>query len=489
MEFLRSFVLTGFPWYYLGHTQHYVVTMIQIADLGGAYMVSFVVAMFNALIFEWLYLSATVRACFRLRQPTAQLRFLKMPRWVFWQTAIVTAVLVATALYGTMRLREVEFEEGPRIALLQGNIDQNDRNDAFNDSNGPKDPKEAVKAHMAAVQKITAQYAPLCHYVVEKYPKGVDLMIWPETSFPSEWRETNKGIQPFQEPPHWEETLENVHDQVRQLASYSKISQLLGVNTRVLNKPYGPNVEKPFTQYNSALLVNANGTTGGRYDKIHRIPFGEYVPMREEWPWLAKFTPYEGFDYSITPGNEMKRFDLGKFKFGVLVCYEDTDPFLARQYGAVHPDGPPVDFLVNISNDGWYAGTSEHNEHLAISRFRAIETRKALVRAVNMGISAVIDPNGQVLQPFPIGRDNQAEYWDIGQVRPGMPELPLTGAGYQNWNYFKQKTGVLTAQVPIDTRITLYSLWGDWFAGVCWTLAGIGVLLAFLPWKRLRPAF
>src|SRR5262249_37193101 len=145
-----------------------------------------------------------------------------------------------------------------------------------------------------------------------------------------------------------------------------------------------------------------------------RIPFGEFLPLREELPWLKKFTLYKGAAWEIAPGKELKRFELGKYTFGVLICYEDTDPALARQYGADHADGGPVDFLINISNDGWFAGTSEHNEHLAISRFRAVETRKSVARAVNMGISAVIDPNGRVLQPFLSGTDEDGNrFWEV----------------------------------------------------------------------------
>ena len=92
---------------------------------------------------------------------------------------------------------------------------------------------------------------------------------------------------------------------------------------------------------------------------------------------------------------------LNKYHFGVLICYEDSDPFMARRYLENSNDGPPVDFLVNISNDGWFDGSCEHEEHLAVSRFRAIECRRAMVRAVNMGVSAVIDSNGRVLKPTP----------------------------------------------------------------------------------------
>src|SRR5260370_39296723 len=103
---------------------------------------------------------------------------------------------------------------------------------------------------------------------------------------------------------------------------------------------------------------------------------------------MNKLAPYD-FDYSITPGTVQTRFRLGKHHFGVFICYEDTDPYLARQY--VRQDGgePTADFLVNISNDGWFDGSSEHEQHLAICRFRAVECRRSVARAVNMGISGI----------------------------------------------------------------------------------------------------
>jgi apolipoprotein N-acyltransferase len=251
----------------------------------------------------------------------------------------------------------------------------------------------------------------------------------------------------------------------------------------MLVDPEDPDPARRLKQYNSALLVNADGSTGERYDKIHRIPFGEYIPLREEWPWLARFTPYDGLSYHLSQGKELKRFELGRYKFGVLICYEDTDPALARQYGVPHPDGPPVDFLVNISNDGWYAGTSEHNEHLAIARFRAVETRKSVARAVNMGISAIIDPNGRVLKPW-TKFDNGVRSWDIPAGAINVADLPLG-----EWNQYKQCSGVLTASMPIDHRITLYSLWGDWFANTCWVIVIVGVILALMPARRFRPMY
>ena len=151
-----------------------------------------------------------------------------------------------------------------------------------------------------------------------------------------------------------------------------------------------------FKQYNSALSLPVRRRRQvDRYDKIHRVPFGEYVPLRDWLPFMNHFAPYD-HDYSVRIGENLTRFVLGKYRFGVLICNEDADPVLGRAYGSEDSDGPAVDFLINISNDGWFADTCEHEQHLAICRFRAIECRRAVARSVNTGISAIIDSNGRV---------------------------------------------------------------------------------------------
>ena len=196
---------------------------------------------------------------------------------------------------------------------------------------------------------------------------------------------------------------------------------------------------------------------------MHRVPWGEYVPLKDWLPFMSWFTPYD-FDYGIQQGEKFTRFPLaGKYQFGVLICYEDTDPFLAREYVRPSEDGPAVDFLVNISNDGWFDGSAEHEEHLAVSRFRAIECRRAMVRAVNMGISAVIDGNGRVLKPRPL-LGMATPVWVVpGRDWDRVEELPVS-----QWHQFKKVAGVLKAAVPIDGRFSFYAYAGDWLPIGCW---------------------
>jgi apolipoprotein N-acyltransferase len=242
---------------------------------------------------------------------------------------------------------------------------------------------------------------------------------------------------------------------------------LLGLNTRLLE---GDNTHG--RRYNTALLLEPNGRIDVMYHKKHRVPFGEYVPFVDWLPAMKQLTPYD-FDYAIWPGPEFTRFSLPAegtarpVTFGALICYEDTDPEIARPYGG--SDGkPPADFLINLSNDGWFDGTPEHEEHLAICRFRAVEMRRSVARAVNMGVSALIDGNGRVLAPEPpSGPDNLL--WRL-------PEQPRE-LSPREWARYKKVDGVLMGAIPLDERTSLYARLGDWLPWGCWLLVG-GVLVS-----------
>ncbi len=151
----------------------------------------------------------------------------------------------------------------------------------------------------------------------------------------------------------------------------------------------------------------------------------------------------------------------------MLICNEETDPVLARRLATKVGKDPAVDFLVNISNDGWFDGSSEHAEHLAISRFRAVETRRALARAVNMGISAIIDSNGRVLQPTERPAFGDGKIWAVPESQRNTNGLPE-----EKWRDFTKVHGILAARIPIDDRVSLYALTGDWLPVGCWLILG-----------------
>ncbi len=430
LEYLRAHFLTGFAWYFLGHTQHAYLSVIQIADLAGAYAVTFLVAAVNALLFEVLATQSGFRQFFALpaRIPARGHRPLAL------QALGVLLLLGGTLAYGWWRLGQDDFAVGPRVALIQGNLDQRIRNAAT--------VSEATEAGTTVVQ----HYKALSWRAANEQPKP-DLLVWPETSYPGEWLEVAPELPAARVPPEWQTASRASQELARLVAEEWQTNVLLGLNTERLE------ADGRSHRYNSALLIQPDAQVGGRYDKIHRVPFGEYVPLRDWLPWMDTFAPYD-FDYSIHPGQRLTRFPLGGHHFGIIICYEDTDPALARQYVRREDGAPAVDFLLNISNDGWFNGTSEHEEHLAICRFRAVECRRAVARAVNMGISAVIDSNGRVV------------------ALPGP-----------TWERSKKIAAVLTATIPLDQRSSLYVHWGDWLPVSCWLILAAG-LLGSHAWPR-----
>jgi apolipoprotein N-acyltransferase len=487
LEYFRGWFLTGFSWYLLGHTQHDFLPIIQFADLTGAYGVTFLVAAVNAVLFEALYRWEW----FRVRFAGIDAPPPRPLKTTLIQTGAVAAMVIAAISYGEWRLAQDDFPIGPRIALVQGSVPQQIRNDQVNMSN--------VEA---------AHFIALCDLAAAQKP---DLIVWPETSFPEEWYET-AGDAPARLPEDWNLNIKKCRSQCREAARQWGTKILLGLNSSVFE------ADGHTHRYNSALLIDRDGNALGRYDKIHCIPFGEYVPLRDEFPWMQKFAPYDDYEYSVSPGRAETRFTLGQgtdrpYTFGVVICYEDTDAVRAIPY-AGGDGGAPVDFLLNISNDGWFSGTSEHDEHLAICRFRAIECRRSIARAVNMGISALIDGNGRVVAPRPVAGtewnddrvrkllqsrfggltaperelavslfpdDDKAAMWLASPSR-GAAGLPTT-----RWADYKKVPGVLLADVPIDNRFSLYALWGDWLPWSCWTLIGAGLVLAWVRPKEPRP--
>ncbi len=159
----------------------------------------------------------------------------------------------------------------------------------------------------------------------------------------------------------------------------------------------GASTAEPGTReaFNSALLVDADGRAAGRYDKVRLLAFGEYVPAIEAFPWLRALLPAGAGRFAAGAGPvalPLRAPDGSTWQIGPIICYEDILPGYLRRVGALHPD-----LLVNLTSDGWFGAAAEPWQHLALSVFASIELRVAMVRAVNSGVSAAIDPNGRVI--------------------------------------------------------------------------------------------
>ncbi|MBF0483868.1 MAG: apolipoprotein N-acyltransferase [Candidatus Omnitrophica bacterium] len=227
-----------------------------------------------------------------------------------------------------------------KVAVVQGNV--------------PQDQKWDEKRWPAIMDK----YTNLTKQALVARP---DLLIWPETAFP--------GIL-------WED--EKYFEILKTVASENKIPILVGSVVAENNK-----------YFNSALLLGSDGALAGRYDKIHLVPFGEYVPFREQAPILGSLIPITDF----TSGTKTTILDFNKVRFAVLICFEDTIPELVRQFVDTG-----AQFLVNITNDAWFADTKSPYLHLQSSVFRAVENRRSVVRAANTGISCFISPYGKIIR-------------------------------------------------------------------------------------------
>ncbi len=333
LEFLRSFLLSGFPWASLGYSQISLLPLVQSADLFGVYGISFLLLLGNATLAE------LVRAR-RLGAP--------MP----WWGLVVTLVLVAAnAGYGWLRLQQDldGRERTARVALVQGNIDQ------------------AVKWDPTYQQTTVETYASLSRQVVTE--AKADLIIWPESATPFYFQEQS-----------------DLSLEVAQVAAETGTALLFG-------SPAYEIVNRKPSYLNSAFMLSPQGAVAGRSDKIHLVPFGEYVPLGRFLPFIDKLVVGMG-DFS--PGT-VNPLPLGDQLVGVLVCFEGIFPELARDYVR---EGSQL--LVNITNDAWFGRSSAPAQHLAMTRFRALENRIWVARAANTGISALIAPSGQMTIETPI---------------------------------------------------------------------------------------
>lgn len=457
LEYARAWLLTGFSWYYLGHSQYRWTTLIQISDLVGSYGVTFLVALYNGVIAELIPRGWLQRLKLDLpAQPE------KPPG--YRPLAIATALLCATLGYGYLRkLPADSFPAGPSVALIQGNFTPELKHD-----------RDLILTRFRV-------HNTLMQSSIELQP---DFVVWPETMFPWPMQSAADDVtdeQILDQVPR--EVLKDYGDEAHLLTEpfrtqevqKSLASHAQGVGAALVIGVESIVAEKDRTRiFNSAAFVRPDLGYVGRYDKIHRVIFGEYIPLRDMFPWLHQLTPF-GAGFGIDAGNEIRAFEYGDYSIIPMICFEDTVPQLVRQLASQRDSsGQSCDVLVNLTNDAWFRGSSELDQHLITSAFRCVETRMPLVRAVNGGISAFIDGNGEIRDPAKI----LALKEPLEGLVPELTEVsglrdPSTGA----WR--RQFSGIVFGQVPLDPRESLYVRWGDWFAALCL----IATLFCVLPCK------
>jgi apolipoprotein N-acyltransferase len=326
LEYVRNYCITGFPWNPLALTQYRWPALVQAASLGGIYAVSLLVASSSAALAYALLALAEARSRRRA-----------------WAGAAVCALIPAlVAAGGAVALgRAEESSAFVRAAVVQPNILQDEK---FAGGSAIRQ----LERHIELSRK-TAPSAP--HY-----------LVWPESSVPLAY-----------------ESAVVYRREVAALAKEMSVFVTLGSVT--------------FTEgdaRNSAITVTPEGEPSARYDKMHLVPFGEYVPLRKVLFFVEPLVREVG---NFRPGLERPLGRVGYYPFGAAICYEIIFPELSRasvERGA--------QFLVTITNDAWFGRSSAPYQHFAHAVFRAVETRRPVVRAANTGISGFVDAYGRIRQ-------------------------------------------------------------------------------------------
>ncbi|HIJ67626.1 MAG TPA: apolipoprotein N-acyltransferase [Planctomycetes bacterium] len=404
-EAWQGILLTGFNWRLLAHSQYANLSIIQIADIFGAGGVSFIIAMVNGLA-AGLLTDVFGRKLFR-------------PGNIF-KTVLVFLVLLSTIFYGRWRIGQTEeyTRGGPLAGSVQPNV--------------PSHVKELAEAG----DEILAELLVRSDACIEA---GAKLVAWPETIVLTTLNKDYLGLCP-------EDSTPRVFDKIISGHTKERAYVLLGAHAATIGVRDGEYVV--VDRFNSAYLYGPDGSQGPRrYDKIHLVPFGEYIPFRESMPLIAelvvKLSPYD-YDYHLTHGRDYTIFEMSDgqadYRFGVLICYEDTDPVVTRKMVGV--DGyKRLDWLVNISNDGWYVRfrdgeilpSVELGQRTAISVFRCVENRISILRSVNTGISCLIDSVGRIKDGFLAG---------------DLPVAAMEREGVGGW---------FVDRIWIDDRVTIFS--------------------------------
>lgn len=351
-EWIRGALMGGFPWGLLGYSQYRRLEVVQIAEIGGVYAVSFVVLAVNAAVAGWAVLGWRHAAV---------------------GTGLAGALLGGALAFGAARLAEPTPPGEVAITAVQPSIEQ------------------PLKWDPNYIESTLRIYIDLTRQAVST---GPDLVVWPETASPTVLRRDPQLLGDLQS-----------------LSADAGVPLLVG---SIDVDPSGREVR------NTAFLLTDHGIVN-RYDKIHLVPFGEYVPLAGVIGFVRGWAE---FIAELTPGSRPVVFSGPPAPFGVVICYEGVFPALVRRFvrGGAR-------FLVNMTNDAWFGRTSGPPQHLAMYALRAVEHRTAVVRAANTGVSAFIAPTGRIVRSMDL-----------------------------------YERGILAARVPLRERETLYTRFGDWVA-------------------------
>ena len=389
--------ITSFPWDQLGVSQIDNLLLSRVATVAGAYGISFLIVVVNCLLVGAILLRG----------------------WRARISCLVTGIVLAACLQAGTRWKPAPEPAPATAMLLQPNLNVNGNDnwsgDAFdlNMQHFAALSENKCNPYMAGMPETGAAWQhPDCsaRASVAAARDVANMIVWPES--PAPFRESDPRFQ------HW----------ISALAQDAHAPIIVGDIAFTRDPAQPSNVDI----YNSASFVSQGGAFVGRYDKMHLVPFGEYIPF-QDWLWFAhSLTAQVGM---MTHGAQRKVFSTNGHAYGVFICYESVFAVEVRQFALLG-----ADVLVNVSDDGWYGDTSAPWQHLNMARMRAVENHRWLLRDTNSGVTAAIDPYGRVVQSLP--RHTQSS---------------------------------LEAHFGYENDLTFYTLHGDLFAWLC---AIIAIVLA-----------
>ena len=327
--------LGGFPWLLAGYTQTRFLTVIQIADITGIYGVSFLLICVNTVI-AWFILKTRPLGNIRIDK--------KLSREAFVPLMAATVLIAGVLIYGQISLKRWEKVEAPfQAALLQGNL-------------AVDDPPDVL------YEKFEHGYLRMANSLA---PDTVDLMVLPESAAPKL----------FQRDEEYRRVMENM---ARRFPMGLILSNINVAEWRDGTGAY----------FNSAFFLAGDGSLTGVYDKIHLVPFGEYIPYQKFFFFIETISNEVG---GFSKGGELRIMSLGDLPVNAVICFEAVFPDLVRRFAARGSQ-----LIVNLTNDGWYGISNAPYQHLEISRVRAVENRRYFLRAANTGFTAIIEPTGRI---------------------------------------------------------------------------------------------
>lgn len=395
-EWVRSWIFTGFPWNLLGVSHWQNGYLLPLTRLTGIYGISFIVAAVNVAFFlrlhNWLVHRET-------DSPDEN---------VPWGLAVAAALLLVPALvHGLYRLPAAPSAT-LRIAAVQGNIPQ-------------------IRVYKEGQLEMALEvYLSHTRDIIER--EQPDLVVWPETAVPASLLNTPE-----------------CYAAMKELLRETQTPMIVG---SIYHRwPPGVKDQDAYRTYNSALLFNGEADLVDYYDKIQIVPFGEFVPFSDHFPWLVELI---GMGRGLTRGTEHTVFPfLEGARFGMMICYEDVFAWVAR---ATVLNGANV--LMTITNDAWYWETAGSRQHMINSVCRSVETMRPMFRSGNNSDTCLIMPDGRVIDPL---------------------LDPVTGSP------FARTAGVYDVPIYEDLPLTFYTRNGDLFAILCFV-----ALLGSMGWGLYR---